>query len=161
MKILKLAAISATTIVISVVCLASIHFYNTVPIETDTTLTVPTLLQYTNDERSKAGLPALASNPKLDLSAQEKCNDIATRKYWSHDTPEGVKPWVVIHKYTDYFGAGENLAKEFVNSHQVIDGWMKSPTHRENMLNPDYDNVGYAICGTQPTIVVQHFIDSR
>ncbi len=61
-----------------------------------------------------------------------------------------------------YEFAGENLAKNFIFSQAVVDAWMASPSHRENILRNDYTEVGYAIVngvlnGEETTLVVQMF----
>lgn len=123
------------------------------------------LYTLSNDERIKAGLPALVLDPKLMASASDKCDDMVERDYWSHDTPDGTEPWSFIQHYTnDFYAAGENLAYGFSNAKVVTQGWMNSPGHRENILRSDYTNVGYAVCSSsnyqnqgQNFVVVQHF----
>ncbi|MCG2685812.1 CAP domain-containing protein, partial [Candidatus Parcubacteria bacterium] len=62
----------------------------------------------------------------------------------------------------DYLYAGENLAKDFSHSSGVVDAWMNSPTHRENLVNPRYEDIGLAVVngtlnGVETTLVVQMF----
>lgn len=100
-----------------------------------------------NLERTKLGLSTLTRDRRLDKSAIEKCNDMATRNYWSHNTPEGAEPWIVIKKYTpNYTRAGENEAYGFMDSSQMVEGWMKSPGHKQNIIEPAYNTVGYGVC---------------
>ena len=129
-----------------------------------------TLLSATNQKRAAAGVGSLAYNGKLTSAAQAKANDMATRNYWSHNTPEGTPPWTFITNagYT-YSTARENLAYGFritttntsTNEIGVIDGWMASPTHKENLLNSKFTEVGFGIANaesyqglSQQTIVV-------
>jgi hypothetical protein len=61
-----------------------------------------------------------------------------------------------------YEYAGENLAKNFLFSKNVVEAWMDSPTHRENVLRPEYTDVGFAVVndvlnGEETTLVVQMF----
>lgn len=120
-------------------------------------LDVPTLFADINKERVAAGLPALIETPSLETSAAAKCADMEARDYWAHNTPDGKTPWTFFtttwpHK------EGENLAKMFQDSESVTQGWMNSPTHKANILEPSFTNVGYAICnGPQVNLVVQHF----
>lgn len=120
------------------------------------------LLVAVNMERSKAAMTDLTLDAKLNASASDKCTDMATYNYWSHDNPNGTKWQSFVNKQTTYLSAGENLAHGFTTTPQVIDGWMNSPTHKANIMNSQYTNVGYAICSDEKlgNIVVQHFIDS-
>jgi len=61
-----------------------------------------------------------------------------------------------------YALAGENLAKNFTDSGGVVNAWMASPTHRDNILKSGYRDVGFAIVngvlnGEETTLVVQMF----
>jgi len=128
-----------------------------------TDITVEKLLELTNEERKKEGLQALTYNKQLESAAQKKGADMYEKNYWSHYAPDGTTPWSFIlgtgYKY-EY--AGENLAKNFMFSDGVVDAWMKSPTHRENILREEYDEIGFAIIdgvlnGEETTLVVQLF----
>lgn len=111
-----------------------------------TNLTATELLQDTNRERNTHDQDGLRLNSKLSAAAQSKANDMATRDYWSHDTPDGDKPWRFIQKSGyDYYSAGENLAYGFTDSTSTVTGWMNSREHRANLLNPDYQEVGFGI----------------
>lgn len=102
------------------------------------------LLQYTNEQRQKHGKAPLSLNSKLNKAAQTKANDMAARNYWSHNTPEGEEPWIFIDQagYA-YKQAGENLAYGFTNSSDTVTGWMNSPSHKANMLDGAYKDVGF------------------
>lgn len=102
------------------------------------------LLSSTNSERSAQGRASLSINSSLNNAAQAKANDMTTRNYWSHNTPDGQEPWVFIQAAGySYLKAGENLAYGFATSSETIQGWMNSPTHRDNMLDPEYTEVGF------------------
>lgn len=104
------------------------------------------LLTYTNQRRAKAKLSNLKVNSRLTKAAQTKANDMANRNYWSHNTPDGTPPWTFISNADySYSKAGENLACGFNLSKEVIDGWYASLSHRENLLHPDYTEVGFGI----------------
>jgi uncharacterized protein YkwD len=118
-----------------------------------------------NKQRTMAGLTPLTPHDNLYKSATDKCNDIITKKYWAHDSPEGSEPWVFIEKYVgSYTKLGENLANGYQSDESLVAGWMDSPTHRDNIMYPSYKYVGYSVChgkdiGNQKEswIVVQHF----
>lgn len=105
-----------------------------------------TLLQETNEERAGANQSSLTIDPKLTAAAQAKAEDMAARNYWAHDTPDGMAPWAFISAAGySYEVAGENLAYGFNGASEAVVGWMNSPTHKANILNPDYQNVGFGI----------------
>lgn len=121
------------------------------------------LVKLTNQEREKQGLPALTENSTLDQAAQLKAVDMLSKDYWAHVAPDGVTPWYWFEKtgYT-YVMAGENLAKDFNTSAGVVRGWLNSPTHRDNLLNKNFTEIGMAVVngklqGEETTLVVQLF----
>lgn len=102
------------------------------------------LLEETNAYRNSQKIGSLALNGKLNKAAQAKAQDMADRNYWSHTTPDGHAPWVFIEAYRyPYQKAGENLAYGFTTSQQVVAGWMNSETHRDNMLDKNYRDIGF------------------
>jgi uncharacterized protein YkwD len=104
------------------------------------------LLKHTNQERADSGQDALRFDRELTKAAQLKADDMATRDYWSHDTPDGKKPWVFINKAGyDYAKVAENLAYGFGSSDSTISGWMNSPTHKANLLDSSLSDVGFGI----------------
>ena len=131
-----------------------------------TNTSVQGLLGATNQRRAAANVGSLNLNSKLNQAAQAKANDMATRNYWSHNTPEGSPPWgFITNAGYSYNKAGENLACGFDESNDVITGWYNSPSHKENLLHPSYQDVGFGIanadnynCGnipaSQQTVVV-------
>jgi len=128
-----------------------------------TDISINKLYQLSNQERGKNGLPDLSYNEKLANAASQKAQDMFTRNYWAHYGPDGSTPWDFILKSDyQYEYAGENLAKNFLFSNGVVDAWMKSPTHHDNLLRKDYTEVGFAVVngvlnGEQTTLVVQMF----
>ena len=120
------------------------------------------LLSNTNSQRSANGKPALSLNGKLSNAAQTKANDMASRNYWSHNTPDGKAPWYFVEQAGySYSKAGENLAYGFGTSSETITGWMNSPTHKDNMLDGSFTEVGFGFIDAssynnsgQQTIVV-------
>lgn len=128
-----------------------------------TDIHVQQLLDATNSQRSAAGLTTLTLNSQLSEAAERKARDMFANGYWAHTSPSGKTPWEFIlgsgYKYTL---AGENLAKNFSTSQGVVDAWMASPTHKENIVKPGYREVGFAVVngilnGEETTLVVQMF----
>lgn len=121
------------------------------------------LIDYTNDSRIAYNEPPLVRNEKLDLAAQLKGEDMAKMGYFSHQSPEGISPWhwFSVAGYSFLF-AGENLAVDFTESKEVQQAWLDSPTHRANLLNVKFKEIGIAtvsgVYENNPTIyVVQMF----
>jgi hypothetical protein len=110
-----------------------------------TSRSVEELLHDTNIQRLKAGEKALKLNDELAQAAQAKADDMAKRNYWSHYTPQGVAPWSFVTEvgYV-YQTMGENLAAGFSDDDSVVNAWMASPHHRDNILNASYSEVGFA-----------------
>ncbi len=123
------------------------------------------LLASTNTQRTDNGLGALTLNSKLNASAQAKANDMVAKDYWAHNTPSGQEPWVFFDAAGyNYQKAGENLAYGFSTSDATVIGWMNSPSHRANILDGSYTEVGFGFANSsnfvgtgQETIVVAHY----
>lgn len=126
-------------------------------------ISVTDLLNETNDIRQQNGVSSLTLNTTLSHAAELKATDMFKNNYWAHISPQGVKPWdFILESNYDYEYAGENLAKNFDTSTGVVYAWYKSPSHRENLLNPNYDDIGFAVVngeldGYKTTLVVQMF----
>lgn len=119
------------------------------------------LLDSTNEARSKNNKKPLKINSRLTKAAQAKAEDMTRRNYWSHDTPDGKTPWTFVNKFNyKYKKAGENLAYGFFDSSQVVSGWLNSPSHKENVLDENYSEVGFGYANSSdylnegPTTVV-------
>ncbi len=121
------------------------------------------LTAITNEDRSLNGASNLVANNLLQKAAQLKANDMATRGYFSHNSPEGITPWYWLEKVGyKYKYAGENLAIDFSESKDVAEAWMNSPTHRANIVNKKYTEIGIAVAdgfyeGKKTVFVVQYF----
>ncbi|MBB0996344.1 hypothetical protein G6024_04370 [Dietzia maris] len=107
----------------------------------------------TNAQRGAHDLPALATNELLRQSACHKAADMVQHNYFAHVAPDGTEPWHYFREagYT-YQHAGENLARNFTDDGAVVQAWMESPTHRDNVLG-DFEEQG--ICSVEG-VTVQH-----
>jgi hypothetical protein len=119
------------------------------------------LLQDTNAQRMADHEQPLTLNSQLNAAAQAKANDMAAKNYWSHNSPDGKTPWSFITAAGYHYQmAGENLAYGFSNANDTVAGWMNSPTHRANILNAKYENVGFGVVqsenyqGHGPTTII-------
>ena len=126
-------------------------------------ITSKQIFDLTNEERQKNGLSPLYYNSILSESAAKKAQDMFANNYWAHNSPSGKTPWDFFKEagYT-YITAGENLAKDFYDNNSVIKAWMNSPTHKANILNEKYQEIGIGVVngvldGVKTTLVVQHF----
>ena len=121
------------------------------------------VIRLTNVERSNNGLAPLTSNSMLSQAALAKGNDMLAKGYWAHFAPDGTSPWTFFLNFGyKYRYAGENLARDFADAGSTVNAWMNSPTHRENILNPNYQEIGIGVVegsllGADTTIVVQFF----
>lgn len=119
------------------------------------------IIEETNKKRVEAGLPPLRVDQSLMVGAGAKGSDMITNDYWAHVSPQGVTPWTFfLNNDYSYKYAGENLARDFTSASEVVAAWMASPTHRENLLSPRYQDIGIAVVqgelnGGPATIVVQ------
>ncbi|MFH1192407.1 MAG: CAP domain-containing protein [bacterium] len=104
------------------------------------------ILDLTNKERMNENLNPLQENERLSQAAEKKAKDILDKQYFAHTNPDG-KPfyaWIEDSGY-HYLYAGENLAIDFSSAEAVIDGWLKSPTHRANILSDNYSEIGISV----------------
>lgn len=122
-----------------------------------------TLVDLTNADRATASAVKLHVSPLLERTAQAKVNDMVTKGYFAHNSPEGVTPWhwFALAGY-NYAYAGENLAIDFFDSADVEKAWMNSPLHRANIVNGTFTEIGIATAtgtwnGHETTFVVQMF----
>ncbi len=101
------------------------------------------VIDLTNKERSQYEIAPLVRNEVLDKAAQLKAEHMAKNEYFAHYSPTGVSPWYWFDQvgYV-YAHAGENLAIHFTDSTEVVNAWMKSPTHRQNIVGPQYTEIG-------------------
>lgn len=127
------------------------------------TITPAQVIEKTNEQRRLAGLPPLVVNQQLTQAALAKGQNMMTNQYWSHVAPDGTEPWYFIQQAGyKYRVAGENLARDFAETDTMVSAWMSSPTHKANILNSKYTEIGIAvISGTleeyETTLVVQMF----
>jgi uncharacterized protein YkwD len=111
-------------------------------------LTKAGVIKLTNLQRANNGsLPALKENAKLDAAALAKAQDMFKNQYFEHVSPAGIGP-SDLAKQMDYvyIAYGENLALgNFKDDQALMQGWMNSPGHRANILNPKYQEIGVAV----------------
>lgn len=124
------------------------------------------LYNLTNKDRTDRGILPLALNSDLTASASDKCSDMANRGYYAHSDPDGNLWTTILQRHVpNYALAAENIDATFqVETAPKINAvFMNSESHRNDILNPDYTDVGFAVCGgtyegNQTVFVVEHFI---
>lgn len=126
------------------------------------------VVELVNQERAKVGLPPLKRSSTLDAAARYHARDMAEDAYFKHDTYDMsggalvlACGWVdrVSAYYPSWSWLGENIAAGFNTPESVMQGWMGSPGHKENILNPGYRElgVGYHLGGYYGHYWVQDF----
>lgn len=126
-------------------------------------ITVAQVIESTNAQRSGSGLGILSYNDLLSQAAVAKAQNMFSEGYWAHTSPSGKQPWDFIKTAGySYKIAGENLARDFDSTDPMMKAWMNSPTHRANIMNPRYKEIGIAVVdghlnGVETTLVVQMF----
>ena len=109
-----------------------------------------------NEERAREGLPALEYEQRLEIAAQRHAEDMVERRFFAHDTPEGLGPEdrALNAGYpTKHYSSGENLAwgTDLEGAPvEVMDGWMHSPGHRENILRNAFTQMGVGVVAGVP-----------
>ncbi|HEY9863507.1 MAG TPA: CAP domain-containing protein [Candidatus Obscuribacterales bacterium] len=104
---------------------------------------VQQVLDLTNEFRSQNGLPPLTLNTQLNATAQEQSQDMAQEDFFDHIGLDGSTPASRAQDqgYTFSF-IGENIGVGYQTPGEVVQGWIDSPGHRENLLNPNYEEIG-------------------
>lgn len=121
------------------------------------------IITLTNQKRAENGLSALSENNLLDQAASAKAADMIASDYWAHNSPSGKTPWSFINAVGyRYIFAGENLARDFNDPGAVVSAWMNSPSHRSNLLDRNFKEIGVAVSsgklgGHEGILVVQMF----
>ncbi|MFE2927446.1 CAP domain-containing protein [Streptomyces goshikiensis] len=99
-----------------------------------------------NQERAKAGCSALTVNPKLTAAALNHSQDMASHNNMSHTGSDGSDPGERITRAGyGWMSYGENVAYGYSSPEQVMEGWMNSPGHRENILNCSFKEIGVGL----------------
>jgi len=109
-----------------------------------------------NAERERRGLALLGRRAQLDLASQRHSEDMVARRFFEHDTPEGSDPQARMlaagYPSNNAF-TGENIAwaaGKRASPWEIVDLWMHSPPHRENILSPGYTEIGIGLARGAP-----------
>lgn len=155
-----------TKIVILFLCFFVSLFFNASKVLASE-ITEAKLVELTNQERTMRGLKPFVIDYSLYFAAKTKAKDMIDKDYFEHYSPDGKTPWMFInnsgYKYTS---AGENLAMDFRTSEGIHKAWMNSPTHKENIIDSDFEDIGLAVLkgdfsGHETIMVVEMFGKKR
>jgi stress response protein SCP2 len=112
----------------------------------------------TNAERARLRLGLLTEDPRLTRAAQAHSEDMVRRAFFAHENPDGRQVWdrAGAAGYP-YRKVAENIAAGQPTARDVVRGWMDSPGHRANILDPELTQIGvghalggsYGVCWTQ------------
>ena len=122
--------------------------------------TVQDVLAAMNASRTENRLPALTLAPGLSAAARLKLADMQKRGYSGHVDPDGKLVWPLVKQAgCRYRAAAENLASGYTDARKMEQDWMRSPVHRDNILNRGFGVAGVALSQRPPAAVVL-FADS-
>jgi uncharacterized protein YkwD len=97
------------------------------------------LLCLVNQQRTSRGLPALREDPRLDRSAQIWSGEMVASGQFTHGADFAAR---ITDTGFDWSQAGENIATGFPTPAAVVAGWMASPGHCRNILDPNFSAIG-------------------
>lgn len=126
-------------------------------------ISVEDLVLITNQKRIEQGAKPLNLNNQLSQAAALKARNMFEENYWAHNSPSGKTPWFFIKgSGYNYIFAGENLAKGFTTTDEVVSAWMASPEHRKNIVSNNYSDIGFAVVtgslnGEETVLIVEMF----
>jgi len=130
----------------------------------DNQATIQQIHTLVNQQREAENLPPLEWNQQLSDSAQDKAIDMVEKSYFAHVSPVDGKKWstFILESEYDYNEAGENLAVGFTDPHDIVQAWMDSPSHRENILADGFEESGLGLYigewkGRNTYFIAHHF----
>jgi uncharacterized protein YkwD len=130
----------------SYIVIASLVFLSQANLVYASEIAVSKVIELANQARGQEGLVTLSESKTLDKIAQDKLDDMIKNNYFAHNSPKGATPWSWYEKENyDYKYAGENLAISFLTAEGQQKAWMDSPTHRKNIMNPLFQEIGVAV----------------
>lgn len=127
-----------------------------------TSISEEAIIQLTNEERKKLGLNDLYANPLLKKAAYLKGQSIIEAQQFQHElNGRKFSSWIRDAGY-NYSYTGENLAINFFTNEGAIKAWMESPTHKSNIINDKFTEIGVAVLednfnNEKTTLIVQIF----
>lgn len=118
----------------------------TIPTLTDVKSQENEVIRLVNVERTRAGLQALTQNWQLSRVARYKSQDMIDKGYFAHNSPTYGSPFKMMESFgLKYSAAGENIAMGQQSPSQVMNAWMNSPGHRNNIMSPSFTQIGVGL----------------
>lgn len=121
------------------------------------------VVSLTNTIRQNLNLARLNESPILTQAAYNKAADMLLKQYFAHTGPDAktLADWLKGIKY-NFAVAGENLAMGFASPEEVVNGWTRSQTHYQNMIDPDFKEIGVGMVSglyekVDTTLVAEYF----
>src|SRR3990167_2315391 len=166
-KVIKkiLIASALMSITLKLILVITIFLYPNISLADNLDVNARELINLTNDYRKSLGLNELKPNARLTQAAVNKAQDLLTKQYFAHTSPANKKfsDWIKEVGYK-YFYVGENLAIDFNNNQDLFQAWLNSPSHKENIIKPQYQEIGLAVLegkyNNQTTVVVVQLFGS-
>lgn len=105
------------------------------------------IITHTNNARTQNGLPPLTENPLLDSIAEVRVRDMLEKQYLAHVSPTGQQAADIAQNIGYHYKViAENIGSgDFYSNQKVVDGWMQSPGHRNNILSTEVQDIGAAV----------------
>lgn len=102
------------------------------------------LRECANRERARRGIAPLEYDAALAKAARVQARDMSHHRYVGHTDRSGRSPDERVALFTQRFGQaiGENAAGLYASAKATCRGWMTSPGHRRNILDPQYTHIG-------------------
>lgn len=156
----SLSAILFKVILVITVIVLPIEAWLTPNILTDQSQKIISL---TNTIRKDLNLALLKESLILDQAAYNKAEDMLLNQYFAHIGPgnRSLADWLGQANY-NFSAAGENLAMGFASPEEVVNGWTRSQTHYQNMIDADFKEIGVGMVSglynqIDTTLVAQYF----
>ena len=107
------------------------------------------IIALTNTLRKSLALEPLTENQKLNQAAVKKVEDMLINQYFAHQSPQGhdLEYFLKLAAYNNYLTVGENLAIGYSDASEVMTAWKNSPTHYNNLVDPNFKEIGVALAG--------------
>jgi uncharacterized protein YkwD len=104
------------------------------------------LVTRVDDERRRAGRQPLTVDSRLEAAAQRHADDMLARSYFAHRDPDGKTVRERAREAGfDWSAIGENIAEGQQSVKEVVESWMRSAGHRENILDRRYTRTGVGL----------------
>jgi hypothetical protein len=110
-------------------------------------LTVRGIIFNTNKARQEiGGLPPLSENSLLNTIASERLKDMFEKQYFAHQSPTGEAVTDVAYRTGYHYKIlAENIGMGLNSDEKMVQGWLQSPGHRENIVRPECAEIGVAV----------------